>query len=165
MGQRVLVEHGGGTKGQVSRLTLVPQHDFALAIFTNADHGDGVVQAVRQAALQSYLGIDAAPPKPLHAVPQELAQFVGRYGRPYADIELGLLGGRLAAQITQKGGFPTEDVPPPPPGQPFNLDLCAPDRLIGVNGPMKDALVDVIRQPDGSIGWLRVGGRLHQRLG
>ncbi len=160
-----LVEHGGGTKGQVSRLTLVPQHDFALAIFTNADHGDGLVQAVRQAALQSYLGIDAAPPKPLHAGLQELAQFVGRYGRPFMDIELGLLGGRLAAQMTYKGGFPTEDVPPPPPEQPFNMDLCAPDRLIGVNGLMKDALVDVIRRPDGSIGWLRVGGRLHRRLG
>ncbi len=158
-----LVEHGGGTKGQVSRLTLVPQHDFALVIFTNADQGDGVVQAVRQAALQSYLGIEAALPQPLHAKPDELAQFVGRYGRPFMDVELGILGGRLTAQVTYKGGFPTEDVPAPPPPPPLTLDLCAPDRLIVLNGPMKDALVDVIRRSDGTIGWLRVGGRLHQR--
>lgn len=158
-----LVEHGGGTKGQISRLTLVPQHNFALVIFTNAEHGDGLVQAVRRAALQSYLGIEAVLPKPMHAKPDELAQFVGRYGRPFMDVELGILGGRLTAQIIYKGGFPTEEVPPPPPPPPLTLDLCAPDRLIALNGPMKDALVDVIRLPDGSIGWLRIGGRLHQR--
>ncbi|MCA9936167.1 MAG: beta-lactamase family protein [Anaerolineales bacterium] len=158
-----LVEHGGGTKGQVSRLTLVPQHDFALVVLTNAEHGGAVWQAARRAALQSYLGMDAAPPTPLDAGADELAGFGGWYGRPYADIELGLLGGRLTAQMRYKGSFPTEDVPIPPPPPPFTLDLCAPDRLIGINGPMKDALVDVIRQPDGTIGWLRVGGRLYRR--
>ncbi len=158
-----LVGHGGGTKGQVSRLTLVPQHDFALVIFTNADQGGQVVQTVLQAALQSYLGVDAAPPKPLNAQPDELVGFVGRYGRPFSEIELGMLGGRLTAQMIYKGGFPTEDVSAPPPPPPLTLDLCAPDRLIAVNGPMKDALVDVIRQPDGSIGWLRAGGRLHRK--
>lgn len=157
-----LVEHGGGTKGQISRLTLAPQHDFALAICTNAEHGDGLVQAARRAALQSFLGVQTPLPQPLGASPAELAQFVGRYGRPFMDVELGILGGRLTVQVTYKGGFPTENVPPPPPPPPATLDLCAPDRLLVLNGPMKDGLVDVIRQPDGSIGWLRIGGRLHK---
>ena len=107
--------------------------------------------------------MDAALPKPLNAGADELAEYVGRYGRPYADIELGLLGGRLTAQMRYKGSFPTEDVPLPPPPPPFTLDLCAADRLIGINSSMQDALVDVIRQPDGSIGWLRVGGRLYRK--
>ncbi|MEZ4645998.1 MAG: serine hydrolase domain-containing protein [Chloroflexota bacterium] len=159
-----LVEHGGGTKGQVSRLTLVPQYDFALVVFTNADHGDAVVQAVRRAALQTYLGIDMPLPQPLGAAADELAQFVGRYGRPYVDIELGMIGGRLTGQLTYKGAFPSEAVQPSPPPPPFSLDLCAPDRLLVTNGVFKGALVDVIRHADGAIGWLRASGRLHKRL-
>ena len=158
-----LVEHGGGTKGQISRLTLAPQAGFALAICTNAEHGDGLVQAVRRAALQIYLGVDAPPPRPLGAAAAELAPFVGRYGRPFMEIELGLLGGRLTAQATYKGGFPSEDVPPSPPPPPATLDLCGPDRLVFLNGPARDGVVDALRRPDGSIGWLRVGGRLHRK--
>jgi hypothetical protein len=41
--------------------------------------------------------------------------------------------------------------------------LCEEDRLLVLDGPAKDTLGDVIRKPDGSIGWLRFGGRLHVR--
>jgi CubicO group peptidase (beta-lactamase class C family) len=37
-GIRVL-SHGGGTKGQVSRLVLAPSRNFAFAVFTNGDEG------------------------------------------------------------------------------------------------------------------------------
>ena len=32
-----MVSHGGGTMGQVSQLIVVPEKDFAVAVFTNAD--------------------------------------------------------------------------------------------------------------------------------
>ena len=35
------LSHGGATVGQIARLTLVPEHDFALAVVTNANTGRG----------------------------------------------------------------------------------------------------------------------------
>ena len=54
--------------------------------------------------------------------------------------------------------FPSEHVPPP-----MSLSRCELDRLLVIDGRFKDTLTHVIRQPDGSIGWLRVGGRLRAR--
>jgi hypothetical protein len=62
-----------------------------------------------------------------------------------------------------KQGFPSQDNPPPPPPPPAALTLCAPDRLLVVAGPGEGNQVDVIRKPDGSIGWLRSGGRIYRR--
>jgi hypothetical protein len=35
--------------------------------------------------------------------------------------------------------------------------------LLALDGPLKEMLGEVIRQPDGSIGWVRAGGRLYVR--
>jgi hypothetical protein len=79
------------------------------------------------------------------------------------DLELGLLSGRLIGQMVYKAGFPSKDVPPPPPPPPATLDMCEKDRLLVMDGMMKDATGDIIRKADGSIGWLRLGGRIHVR--
>ena len=73
------------------------------------------------------------------------------------------MGGKLVGQVTYKRGFPNEDVPPPPAPPPASVALCATDRLLVLDGPAKDTIGDVIRRPDGSIGWLRFSGRLHER--
>ena len=66
-------------------------------------------------------------------------------------------------QVIYKRGFPTKDAPPPPPPPPTAVGLCEKDRLLALDGPFKDAKAEVIRKPDGSIGWLRMSGRLHVR--
>jgi len=43
------------------------------------------------------------------------------------------------------------------------LDLCQPDRLVATAGPDKGALTDIVRKPDGAVGWLRIGLRLYVR--
>jgi CubicO group peptidase (beta-lactamase class C family) len=158
-----LISHGGGTRGQVSLLLLAPEHDFAIAILTNADRGGVVTREVSRWALQHYLSLEVTDPEPIETSPEELAQYVGRYARPFAEMELGILGGRLIAQMTYKQGFPDEGAPPPPPPPPMTLAPCAPDRLIVLDGALKDNRVEVVRNPDGSIGWLRAG-RLNRRV-
>ena len=157
------LSHGGGTTGQVSLLVLIPEHDFAIAIFTNANRGGFVTRDVSRWALKHYLGLDAPDPTSIEAAKETLAAYVGCYSRPFADIELGILGGKLVAQMTLKGGFPAKDSPPPPAPPPMTLALCDKDRLLVLDGPYKDARVDTIREPDGSIGWLRASGRIHKR--
>jgi len=158
------LSHGGGTVGQVSLLTLIPERSFAMAIFTNAGHGGSVTEKATNWALKAYLGLTVPLPRPIESSEQDLRPFVSRYSRPYADIELGLLAGRLVGQLIYKGSFPAQDVPPTPPPPPMTLARCEPDRLLVLDGVLKDARADVVRQADGSIGWLRFGGRIHKRL-
>jgi hypothetical protein len=80
------------------------------------------------------------------------------------DAELGMLCGRLIAQVVYKQGFPSKDTPPPPPPPPATLALCEKDRLLVMDGMMKDATAEVIRNADGAIGWLRFSGRIHRRV-
>ena len=155
------ISHGGGTTGQVSLLALVPEHDFAIAIVTNANRGGFVTRDVSRWALKHYLGLEITDPAPLESTEEELAPYVGRYVRPFSEIELGILGGKLVGQMTPKGGFPAKDSPPPPTPPPMSLALCEKDRLLVLDGDYKDARVDIIRKPDGSIGWLRAGLRIH----
>ena len=156
------LSHGGGTTGQVSLLALIPEHHFAMAVFTNANRGGEVTRDVHRWALKEYLGLEVPVPKPIEASEEELRAYTGRYSRPFADIELGILGGRLVGQLAYKAGFPAKDSPPPPPPPPMTLAPCEKDRLLALDGPFKDGTAEVIRQPDGSIGWLRLG-RIHRR--
>ncbi|MCP4540490.1 MAG: beta-lactamase family protein [Chloroflexi bacterium] len=161
-GTRLLL-HSGGTIGQVSLLTLVPEHDFAIAIFTNADEGGSLTQDVSRWALREYLELEITDPTPVESSVEELAPYVGRYARPFSEIELGILGGKLVAQLTYKQGFPDKDSPLPPPPPPMSLALYEPDHLLVLDGPYKDSRGDIVRKPDGSIGWLRVG-RIHKKV-
>jgi CubicO group peptidase (beta-lactamase class C family) len=158
-----LVSHGGGTMGQVSQLIIVPEKAFAVAVFTNADEGGQVTLEVTRQALKDYIGIEITDPDPMDVAESDLAQYVGTYTRPFMDIYLGLLGGRLIGQVIYKMGFPTQDSPPPPPPPPFTLGLCEDDRLIVLDGPSKSGKAEIIRLAEGSIGWLRFG-RIHKRV-
>ncbi len=157
------VRHGGGTKGQVSLLVMVPEHEMAVAILTNADRGGLITDEVRRWVLKELLGLEAPRAEPIDAEEQDLAQYAGHYCGYYMDLDLGILGGKLVGQVTYKRGFPNEDVPPPPAPPPASVALCAEDQLLVLDGPAKDTLGDAIRNRDGSIGWLRFSGRLHKR--
>ena len=126
--------------------------------------GATITDDVRRWALREYLGLEDPRPVPLEVPAEELAQYAGHYQGYYKDMELGMLAGKLVGQITYKRSFPSEDVPTPPPPPPLSLALCEKDRLLVLDGQFKGATADAIRQPDGSIGWLRQSGRLHLRV-
>jgi hypothetical protein len=45
----------------------------------------------------------------------------------------------------------------------MTLVLYEEDHLIVTDGPMKDTRAEIIRKPDGEIGWLRLSGRINPR--
>ncbi|MGH2537731.1 MAG: serine hydrolase domain-containing protein [Candidatus Promineifilaceae bacterium] len=157
--------HGGGTKGQIALLTFVPEHNFCLALLTNSDGGDQVTLRAARWAYDHFLGLTERDPSPLPAGEAQVAEYAGRYTRPYQDLELTPEGGRLRLQTFPKAGFPSQDVPPNPPSEPFYADLYAADRFIVLEGNYRSARGDFVRRPDGSLGWLRFGGRLHRPEG
>jgi CubicO group peptidase (beta-lactamase class C family) len=158
-----LVYHTGGTNGHITRLTLVPAHNFALAVFTNARQGGAVGKAIASHALDLYLGVKRPEVKAQESSTDELAQYVGLYRNAFSEVELGLLGGRLVGQFINKGGFPTRETPPLPPPPPVTFAVAAANRLMMLDGGFKNEMADVVRTPDSAIGWLRIGGRLYRR--
>ncbi len=156
------LSHGGGVNGQLSLLTLVPEHQFAIAILTNADVG--ITNEVSQWALNEHLGIQIPKPVATESSGEELASYTARYVSHHAvELELSILSGNLVGQIKFRKGFPSQDGPPPPNLPPMSLALCEKNRLVVLDGPDKDNLMDVIRKPDGTIGWLRWQGRIYRR--
>ncbi|HSR53156.1 MAG TPA: serine hydrolase domain-containing protein [Acidobacteriota bacterium] len=159
-----LIAHGGGTLGQISMLTLVPERDFAFALLTNSGAGGQLTRQIRRTALRKFLGLEETDPEPIKADPEQLRQYVGRYARPFAEVELTLEVGKLQARLIPKRGFPDQDAPVPPPSPPFSVGLYRQDGLIVLEGPREGSAADIVRLEDGSIGWLRFGGRIHRRM-
>ena len=159
------ISHSGGTVGQISLLTLIPEHGLAVAVLSNADRGSALTRDVTERALKEYLDVEIEQPTPIDSTEDDLASLVGIYRRPFDDLEIGMLGGRLIGQITYKQSFPTADSPPEPPTPPFSLVRCEEDRLLVMDGPFANTMADVIRKEDGTIGWIRASGRIHGREG
>lgn len=158
--------HGGGTMGQVTLLTLVPDDDFAVVVLTNSDEGGEVTLDATTAALEAYCGILDPEPEPTARSDEELSAYAGRYDAQAAAVELTPENGGLRVTVELKGGFPTPDTPPPPPLPPGRLAFYDHDRVLG-QGEYRGTRGDFLRDSDGLIVWFRVGGRLYapQRKG
>jgi CubicO group peptidase (beta-lactamase class C family) len=155
-------EHGGGTNGQQSFLSIAPEAGFALAIVTNhAPGGSRLIRAVSRLAWQLHLGADEGDPEPLELPPDRLAEYAGLYTNPFADADVRLEDGRLVEHTIFKAGFPTRDSPPLPPVPPAPLAFYDADRVFVPEGMFEGARGDFVRDREGRIAWFRSGGRLH----
>lgn len=162
-GEIRIVAHGGGTNGQITQLSIAPERGFAITVLTNADKGGEITQSTVKAALQSYLGVAEPEATPREATEEELALYAGRYTSRMATLDLTVSEGALVLNATPKGGFPKPDSPPPPAPPPIKLKLYAQDRAVGLEPPFKDARVEFLRDPEGAVAWIRIGGRVHRR--
>lgn len=95
--------------------------------------------------------------------PAQMSEYAARYRAAMDDLEVRLVGGKLIVQPHLNGGFPTIDTPAGPKPPPFRIGFIAPDRIAMFDPPMKDVEGEFLRAPDGSIEWLRWGGRIHAR--
>jgi CubicO group peptidase (beta-lactamase class C family) len=152
------IRHGGGTNGQLSLLLLQPSRSYALALLTNGSPGGvQVTQAMLQAA-----GLAPEEPQPLADVDQ--TDFSGVFRTTNEITTLTPLdGGRIRLDFEDLGGFPTKDSPPGPQIPPAEAFFYTPDRWMIDAGPLKGSRGHFIRGADGSVSWLRMGGRLYGR--
>lgn len=157
-----VVMHGGATKGQLSAFLLVPEHDFALTVLTNANLGSVLNDEVTAWALEHYLGLVEPEPMHLERPPEEVAPYLGRYTGHLSDAELSLHDGDIILQVIPKGGFPDKDSPPSPAPPPVRVAFTAADQLITLDEPLKGMRGEFLRDEDGRIVWFRTS-RLHRR--
>jgi CubicO group peptidase (beta-lactamase class C family) len=158
-----LVGHGGATNGLMSAFQMAPDQGFAITVLTNAYQGTELNKHAVNWALKHYLGVEESKPMVRKASPAALGEFAGRYAALLSDLQVTVDDDGLKGQVIPKGGFPTKDSPPRPMEPAFPIGLSDPDHLVILDGPMKDSVIDVLREPDGRISFLRLGYRLLKR--
>jgi CubicO group peptidase (beta-lactamase class C family) len=152
-GHRV-VSHGGATLGFQSYLVLVPEADAALVFLSNSDRGTRNFSRIWQRFLEGVLDVELPPVRDCGLAPDERAARAGRYFNPHmglaritfdpAEEEL-----RLALW---RGAF---DDP-----VRSELLLTEPDRFEAIEPPLEGRGGHWLRDSEGAIRWLRLGGRL-----
>jgi len=161
-----LLRHSGGTKGQISLLTVAPDANFAFAALTNSDDGDRLTYPLRSAALREYLGIQEPEIRPIEMPAEKLDEVTGTYAAtPRETCTFQHRADGLWLKVESKGGFPTPSDPPPLEQPPeVRIAFYGDDRLVGLEAPFKDMRFEILRGQDGKIAFLRIGGRLSKRL-
>jgi CubicO group peptidase (beta-lactamase class C family) len=160
-----LAGHSGGTNGQIAEFRMAPARSFAFACCANWEDGGLLSQEVLHVAVKEYLGLSWPQATPQVVPDEQLLPYVGRYATSMTQLDLNPEDGGLVLHLTPKGGFPTPETPPPPAPPPGRFVFYAEDRIIGVDGVFKDMRGEFLRNADGSIAWLRLGSRIHGRVG
>jgi CubicO group peptidase (beta-lactamase class C family) len=159
-GQRI-VRHGGATNGQLSAFMMVPAQRFAITVLTNADHGGSLNREVTRWALDHCLGIRETDPEPVEAGEEQVAPYAGRYTGYMSDLDLYVRDGALYMQDVPKLALPGAPLQPPDP--PVRVAFCGEDRIVALDPPIKDVRGEFLRNPDGTIAWLRMFGRVFSK--
>lgn len=157
------ISHGGATNGQIAQLLLVPARAFALVILTNANRGREVASDLNEWILEHFLNLHPTQPAFQTMSNEALDNYTGYYAAQLSDVEVSVADDSLHLQVISKGGFPEKDSPPGPQPPVAPARFIAADRLLITAGPSAGSRAEFIRQEDGSIGWLRLGGRIHAR--
>jgi hypothetical protein len=150
----------GGTLGHILLLELVPERNLAFAILTN--HGDGwrLIQDVERTALTVLEGMtlppsqsighrglnETMPDAPILAKQPDPAPYVGVYRRPPLTTTYNVR--------VEDGRLMVGDTP---------VAFYAEDRAVVTSGNQRGNPVEFIRRPDGSVGWVRVVGRIAKK--
>jgi CubicO group peptidase (beta-lactamase class C family) len=164
-----LVGHGGSMNGQYSEFVTVPERDFALASLTNSGpNGPQFNDEILKWALENYLGVIEKDPEPVALGDNELAAYAGKYETIAAVLEISANAGGLLAKVEIKPEMLAvlseqgEEVPDQPP-IPLGLLAGEGDRYVVSDGPAKGMKGYFVRDADGTVSAVHLGGRLATR--
>ena len=157
-----VVQHGGDWAGQHSGFLMVPERDFALTVLTNSEGGPGLTAELfaDDWALRRFAHVSNLPAIPRALPATELAAYEGRYAAEQigpdgsaAEIAIdlvadaGQLSGRVGDEEALRLAFYRKDY----------VLVLAPD------GTDTHSRANFVRGGDGTVAWLRYGGRLFRR--
>jgi CubicO group peptidase (beta-lactamase class C family) len=154
-----IVSHPGGTSGQLSTFVIVPEHNFALSLLTNAQSGLLLTYEVTDWVLDRFLGLQ--PPPELRAVTAGrglLAEYAGGYALPDGTEEIRVREADGALSLVTSSpllGSGTTEVELP-------LRLVGEDRALAAFGGVP-LWTDFVRDETDEVAWVRFLGRLIPR--
>jgi len=152
-----LISHGGGTNGQQSLLLIAPEREFVFAMLTNANSGGDLALLAARWLVKALLGSTALEDKPGVALDAEaVTDTFGIYTSPDGT------------SLMVETGFVAEGPPRiaviDETGEPLFLDSLEKDVWFAQDTYTRQ-YVDFVRNEQGDVGWIRVGGRLTPKVG
>ena len=157
-----VVEHGGSLHGFEVKLKFVPAHRFAIAILTNSGRGSVLGDRVAEWALDHVLGLRATSPTPIALSNDALARFAGRYRLAVDDEEeaaITVADGGLRRVMKEIDPVTQTELTYPP----NLLRPIAEREFVAVTQDENEgSRIDFIERGDGSMRFLRMGGRLYE---
>jgi hypothetical protein len=163
-GDLTIFSHGGATHGQQAVLSFIPEKNFAVTALVNSDDGGIITDNLLQWALEIYFDTALPTPASSQKPDNELEEYAGTYDLPLSAFTLEIKDGYLVQHEIPRGGFPTPETPPGPAAPPVRLAFYEQDKVIGLDEPGKGALGDFLRDKDGKLAFLRIGGRVHPKI-
>jgi CubicO group peptidase (beta-lactamase class C family) len=151
-----VVSHAGGSNGQQSAFTLVPERRFAVTVLTNANAGALLWIEATDWALDHYLGLPRPAITPRSLTPAQRAEFVGAYDLPAngGTIRVQDEGGALRIEVFVTGQTAPEVDSP----LQFIGDDLATHEYMGL-----PVFTDFVRNDAGQVAWIRYFGRMLPR--
>ncbi len=150
-----LVMHGGTLCNQLSAFILVPEHQFAVTVLTNANRGGELHREISDWVLERCLGTTRPQPTPLPLTARELEPYVGRYNMRDFWLEIWLEGAALWAKVE-----PTRNPDKVPVPGPFRLMIWQPDHVVTLDGAYRFARGEFLRDANGQLQFMRFLGRI-----
>jgi hypothetical protein len=170
---RGIVEHGGGTFGQVAWLRLVPERDFAfvgmanfvnIANITDVQEGLSVFQPISQWAFESF-GIDTPEPAPLPRTAEQLESYAGTYDSEMFQVAVTTEGRPDRLSLSVRSKWPGQSSAPPEQLQTaFVAEYDGESEIMVVEGRLRGARAQFVME-GGEVRWLRWNRRLARRVG
>jgi CubicO group peptidase (beta-lactamase class C family) len=156
--------HGGATKGQKATFRFIPDKQFGIAILTNSDDGGIIGDNAVSNALDIYLGLVSAPVKTVPMNDASMAEYVGEYEYSLSRFAVVASGVGMLIHETPKGGFPKPESPAGPPVPSVRASFIGNDKFVVHDEPRKGEIGDFVRDANGQIAYLRIGGRANPRV-
>ena len=157
-----VIGHGGTTNGFQAAMRIVPEHGFAISILTNSDRGHAAETPIINWAYKHYLDIDVPAKQEIMPEPEKLERFVGKYSQPLADIIVSNPDGTLRMDVYQKSAL--ADTAEPKKMPTVEIRPVGEQVFVVANGPAAGNTLDFVENPDGSIRFVRLGGRFADRV-
>ena len=151
--------HGGSTNGQRANLCVVPSKRFALASLTNGSNGTLVNREIERHILKA-IGTPRADPAEVALPRDTLDRFEGRYHSPGGDVTVAREGKRLRVDTYARNALTGGEYQ-----APSRTAMAIGDREFAVlDTDMEGSRFDFMAHDDGSVRFLRLGGRLYDRV-
>lgn len=154
-----LYGHGGSTNGFQSQLTIYPERQFALCIWTNSGHGRLAINPIEAWIIEQEFGLTKREPETTRLGDADLQRLAGTWRQPLGEIRIEIENGGLRLHprgpASDAGGwvdFPEATARP--------VDR---DRFLINSGPGQGEVLNFFPRDAETPTFLRRHGRLFER--
>lgn len=163
IGGTKVIGHGGSTNGFRAHLDIVPNHGFAIVTLTNGERGAAAYGVIVKTALEKWCGLKAPARGEIELDADLLNEYAGAYRAPLARVTVTPESGGIRLDVVSMSALADEVEEKPQP--PVHATPYARDKFLVREGVQAGSKVDFLRRDDGSIRFLRYGGRVASPVG